>query len=215
MPERQFHEQLVNNKLSYEELQQRRQQLRQDKEKAKNIGSALALDPSGVASVAYADEVGDYFQYVIDHKVTLPRQKSALLPIVNEPVEGTRVSIFNESVQAKFPLLGLRFKNTTGQNLMQGPITVYEGGTYAGDARVMDLQPNEERLLSYAIDQGVEVKAESAMRAGAADLRQGGQGHHAGDAQAARDASSTSSRTARRRIATSSSSIRSATTGSW
>ena len=148
-----------NGKLTYEELQQRRQQLRQAKENAKKIGSAAAtLDPSGVASVANADEVGDYFQYTIGQKVTLPRQKSAMLPIVNQPVEGARVSIYNESVQAKFPLLGLRFKNTTGQDLMQGPVSVYDGGTYAGDGRIMDLQPNEERLLSYAIDQGVEVK---------------------------------------------------------
>jgi hypothetical protein len=151
----------VNNKLSYEELQQRRQQIRQNKDQAKKIGSALALDPSGVASVASADEIGDYFQYTIDKPVTLPRQKSAMLPIVNQAVEGQRVSIYNEAVQAKFPLLGLRFKNTTGQDLMQGPVSVYEGGTYAGDGRIMDLQPDEERLLSYAIDQGVEVKAET------------------------------------------------------
>ena len=150
-----------NTKLTYEELQQRRQQIRQNKDNAKKIGSAVALDPSGVASVAAADEIGDYFQYTIDQKVTLPRQKSAMLPIVNQPVEGQRVSIFNEMVQGKFPLLGLRFKNTTGQDLMQGPVSVYEGGTYAGDGRIMDLQPNEERLLSYAIDQGVEVKPES------------------------------------------------------
>jgi hypothetical protein len=152
-----------NNKLSYEELQQRRQQQAQVREKAKSLGSALAaIDlKQGVTSVASAEEVGDYFQYVIDHKVTLPRQKSALLPIVNDPVEATRVSIFNEAVQSKFPLLGLRFKNTSGQNLMQGPITVYEGSTYAGDARVMDLQPDEERLVAYAVDQGTEVKCEA------------------------------------------------------
>ncbi len=133
------------------------------REKAKSLGSALAaIDlKQGVTSVASAEEVGDYFQYVIDHKVTLPRQKSALLPIVNDPVEATRVSIYNESVQSKFPLLGLRFKNTSGQNLMQGPITIYEGSTYAGDARVLDLQPDEERLVAYAVDQGTEVKCES------------------------------------------------------
>src|SRR5262249_47316821 len=117
------------------------------------------LDPAaGVSSVASTDEIGDYFQYTIDDKVTLPRQKSAMLPVVNKDVEATRVSIYNESVHAKFPLLGLRFKNTTGQNLMQGPVTIYEGGAYAGDARIMDLQPGEERLLSYAIDLGSEVK---------------------------------------------------------
>jgi hypothetical protein len=101
--------------------------------------------------------LGDFFQYAIDKPVTLPRQKSALLPIVGKDVEATRVSIYNERTQAKFPLLGLRFKNTSGLHLMQGPITVFEGSTYAGDARVLDLQPNEERLVSYAIDLGTEV----------------------------------------------------------
>jgi len=40
---------------------------------------------------------------------------------------------------------------------MQGPITVFEGSTYAGDTCVLDVQPNEERLVSYAIDLGTEV----------------------------------------------------------
>src|SRR5437763_7725278 len=44
---------------------------------------------------------------------------------------------------------------------MQGPVTVFEGNTYAGDARVLDLQPGEERLLTYAIDLGTEVEAKS------------------------------------------------------
>ena len=80
-----------------------------------------------------------------------------MLPIVNKDVEGTRVTIYNERTQAKFPLLGLKFKNTSGLHLMQGPITVFEGSNYAGDARILDLQPNEERLLSYAVDLGTEV----------------------------------------------------------
>src|SRR5207253_8678958 len=59
----------------------------------------------------------------------------------------------------RFPLLGLIFKNTTGMHLSQGPITVYEGAMYAGDARILDLQKDERRLLSYAIDLGMEVQA--------------------------------------------------------
>src|SRR5205823_7773681 len=69
------------------------------------------------------------------------------------------LSIYNERTQPRFPLLGLRFKNTSGLHLMQGPITVFEGSSYAGDARILDLQPGEERLLSYAVDLGTEVKA--------------------------------------------------------
>ena len=107
----------------------------------------------GVASVASAEEVSDYHQYVVDQKITLPRQKSAMLPILNKGITGAKVSIYNHAVQAKFPLLGIRLKNTSGQPLTQGPITVYEGHTCADDTRVLDLQPGEERLLSYALDQ--------------------------------------------------------------
>ena len=64
-----------------------------------------------------------------------------MLPIVNKDVEGSKVSIYNADVQAKHPLLGLKFKNTTGLHLTQGPITVFEGSVYAGDTRVLDLQP--------------------------------------------------------------------------
>ena len=44
---------------------------------------------------------------------------------------------------------------------MQGPITVFEGSTYAGDARINDLPQNDERLISYAVDLGTEVEAKS------------------------------------------------------
>src|SRR5262249_1167944 len=102
------------------------------------------MDPGrSVASVATASQLGDYFQYVIGVPVSLGRQKSALLPVVNKDVEAARVSIYNPAVQAKHPLLGLKFKNTSGLHLAQGPITVFEGSTYAGDSRVLDLQPNE------------------------------------------------------------------------
>jgi hypothetical protein len=111
-----------------------------------------------IASAATATEMGDFFQYAIDQPVTLARQKSAMLPIVQQEIEGERVSIYNQGTHAKFPLLGLKFKNTTGLHLMQGPITVFEGASYAGDSRILDLQPKEERLLSYAIDLGTEVE---------------------------------------------------------
>src|SRR6185369_11202889 len=123
---------------------------------AKKLKQDLDLGRS-VPSVATASTLGDYYQYVIDRPVDLARQKSALLPIVNKDVEGKRVSIYNPAVQPKHPLLGLRFKNTSGMPLAQGPMTVFEGSVYAGDTRVLDLQPDEERLVSYAIDLGTEV----------------------------------------------------------
>src|SRR5205823_4823472 len=111
-------------------------------------------------SSAVATELGEYFQYLIEQPVSLARQKSALIPIVNQNVEVARLSIYNEGVHAKYPLHGLRFKNTSGLHLMQGPVTVFADNSYAGDARVPDLQPNETQLLSYAIDLGTEVAPE-------------------------------------------------------
>jgi hypothetical protein len=122
------------------------------------LGARLATGTVGNAATAAA--LGDFFQYTIDHPVSLARQKSAMLPIVGKDVEGQKVSIYNQAVQAKHPLLGLKFKNTSGAHLNQGPITVFEGSVYAGDTRVLDVQPNEERLISYAIDLGTEVDAQ-------------------------------------------------------
>jgi hypothetical protein len=127
---------------------------------ARELESRMNL-AQGVQSAATASQLGDFFQYVIDHPVTLPRQKSALLPIINKEVEATRLSIYNPSVHAKFPMLGLKLKNSSGLHLMQGPITVFEGSTYAGDAQIKDLPPNDERLLSYAVDLATEVEAKS------------------------------------------------------
>jgi hypothetical protein len=128
------------------------------RQNAAELGRRLATGTVGNAATAAA--LGDFFQYTIDHPVSLARQKSAMLPIVGKDIDGQKVSIYNQSVQTKHPLLGLKFKNTSGAHLNQGPITVFEGSVYAGDTRVLDVQPNEERLVSYAIDLGTEVDAQ-------------------------------------------------------
>ncbi len=146
------------------QLEEPRAQLKAEAEStngARTRRPAAALDlKQGVASIASASAVGEYYQYVIDHKISLPRQKSALLPILSQNLEGEKVSIYNPATHAKFPLLGLRLKNSSGQPLNQGPITVYEDNSYSGDTRILDLNAGEERLLSYALDQGVEVKTD-------------------------------------------------------
>jgi hypothetical protein len=126
------------------------------KEFAEEMDRKMALGAS-VQNSATASKLGDTFQYGIKHPVSLARQKSALLPIVGEDIEGTRVSIYNPGVQGKHPLLGFRFKNTTKATLPQGPVTVIDQSVYAGDARTQDVSAGDERLLAYAIDLGTEV----------------------------------------------------------
>jgi hypothetical protein len=119
------------------------------------------LDREAGALAAADGKLGDIFEYAIAEPITLPRQKSALLPLLDEAVEVGKVSIYNAKVLAKYPLLGLRLTNKTKLHLAQGPVAVYDGGTFAGDARLPDLQPGETRLVSYAIDLGTEVVARS------------------------------------------------------
>ena len=113
----------------------------------------------GVTAAATGAQVGNLFQYAIEKPVTLPRQQSALLPIVNQAVSGERYSLYNESTQQKYPLNAVKLKNSSGLHLMQGPLTVFDGGTYAGDAQISDLAPGAEQLVTYALDLDTEVEA--------------------------------------------------------
>jgi hypothetical protein len=125
---------------------------------------------SSVSSVASAAKLGELFQYTVG-SVSLPRQKSAMIPIITDPVEVERLSIYNQNVLAKHPLTGARVKNTTGKHLLAGPVTVLDGASYAGDASIDNVPPGQERLVSYGVDLEVIVdatknKSDSAIQTG-------------------------------------------------
>lgn len=107
------------------------------------------LNPAG-ADVKINKE-GALFQYVVEG-VDLPSRRGAMIPIVSNPVMVEKVSIYNHQTLANHPLNGVLLKNNTGKHLPAGPVTLYEGGFYAGDARLDDLPANQERLLSHAVD---------------------------------------------------------------
>ena len=123
----------------------------------KALSLDMAANAGSIQSVAQGATLGELFRYEIAKPVSIARQRSAMLPIVSEQIEAEKVSIYDDRVLAKHPLAGLRLVNLTKLNLMQGPVTVYDGGVYAGDARVEDLAPGSERLVSYAVDLDVEV----------------------------------------------------------
>ena len=118
------------------------------------------LGSSGVESQAASREAGELFEYAIQEPLSLPRQQSAMIPIVNSDIKGEPLSIFNAAVNDRFPLNGVELENTTKLNLMRGPVTVFESGIYAGDARLADTRPGEKKLVSYALDLACEVTAE-------------------------------------------------------
>ena len=127
----------------------------QDDKDAAYLGTRL--EDAGVASVAQAQQAGELFEYNIRTPVSIPRRHSAMLPIVNEKIKGEKVSIYNPAVHARYPLNGLKITNATDLHLMQGPVTVFDSDVYAGDAKLPDLRPGEDRLIAYALDLGTEV----------------------------------------------------------
>lgn len=100
---------------------------------------------------------GELFEYKITKPVTIPRRSSALIPIVQQDIEGERISLYNESKNAKFPHAAIRFVNNTGLTLEGGPVTVMEGHIYAGEALLDTTKPDDKRFLLYAVDQSCPV----------------------------------------------------------
>ncbi len=123
---------------------------------AAGTGSPIGRINQSTRSVASGQPLGELFQYTIAN-VTLARQKSAMLPIVTDSVNAERVSIYNASVMPRYPLNGVRLRNITGKHLLQGPVTVLDKGAYAGDARIDNIPPGQDRLLSYGVDLEVLV----------------------------------------------------------
>jgi len=117
---------------------------------------ATANFAASVEAMASTAKMGELFQYSVPN-VTLARQKSAMLPIIADTVALERLSIYNAGVLRTNPLNGVLLKNTTGKHLLQGPLTVLDQGGYAGDARIDNVPPGQERLLSYGIDLDVAM----------------------------------------------------------
>lgn len=119
------------------------------------------FDAVGSLSVATqaAQGVGELFTYDVG-KVTIPRQRSAMIPFIGKDIPVERVSIYNRAVLPRNPLAGARLTNSTGLHLTPGPVTVYDDGTYAGDAQLTALPPGQVRLISFAIDQRLLIDSE-------------------------------------------------------
>ncbi len=110
-----------------------------------------------VVEMATGQERGALFDYRIEQPVTVLRQQSAMLPVLNRAVQATTVSLYNPANHPRHPFFGVKLVNTTDLTLMEGPVTVYLNGSYGGDAQLTTLEPKGERVLTFALDLGVEV----------------------------------------------------------
>ena len=105
-------------------------------------------------------EVGDLFAYEIEKPVTVKRSQSALVPILQSTFAGRKVAIYNPDVRSGNPMSALLFENTTGATLEGGPVTVFDGNTYVGEAMLETLKPGDERHLAYSVELGCAVRVD-------------------------------------------------------
>ena len=128
---------------------------------AGGIGAAL----NNTEAAAQGADLGDLFEYKLKDRVTIHKNESALVPIVQAHVVAEKVSLWNSSLGSPRPLRALWLTNSSSLTLDGGSFTVLEDDTYAGEGLTDAFKPGEKRLLSYAADLGVRVDSNSQSEA--------------------------------------------------
>jgi hypothetical protein len=98
----------------------------------------------------------DFFSYALTQPVTIRKNESAMVPILQEQLPAEHVTLWADG--DKSPLRAVWLNNTSKLTLDSGSFSVFEGGEFAGEGLVDPIHPGEKRLLSYAVDQAVKVR---------------------------------------------------------
>jgi hypothetical protein len=112
--------------------------------------------PSTIVANASAQELGELFEYRIAQPVTIKKGESAMLPFLQQQIEGRKLLIYSDH-GSQHPTNAAELTNSSGKTLDGGPITVYDGGAYGGEALMETLKAGEKRLISYAVDLGTRI----------------------------------------------------------
>jgi hypothetical protein len=108
-------------------------------------------------TTAQTRELGDLFEYKLQDRVTIRKNQSAMVPILQARIDAEKVSVWNPSESSV--LRALWVDNTSALTLDGGSFNVLEGDAFAGEGLMEPIKPGEKRLLSYAADLGVLVDA--------------------------------------------------------
>jgi hypothetical protein len=111
------------------------------------------------SAAANGQGLGDLFEYKLKDRVTLKKNQSALVPIVQTDIEAEKVSLWNGTTGSGRPLRAIWMKNTSPLTLDGGSFNVLESEVFAGEGLLDPIKPGEKRLLSYATDLGLLVEA--------------------------------------------------------
>jgi hypothetical protein len=114
---------------------------------------STAAMAGGSMETATGSDAGGQFEFTIKTPVSLDRRMSTMLPLVESPIEARGLLIYSGT--GRHPRLGAEITNTSGMKLPAGPVTVFDGGIYAGDALLEFWNENEKRFISFGEDLSV------------------------------------------------------------
>ena len=117
---------------------------------------SISVAPSSIEAAALGRELGDLFEYRIAQPVTIRKNESAMLPFLQQTIEGRKLLIYSDH-GSQHPTNAAELTNSSGKTLDGGPITVYDAGAYAGEALMETLKASDKRLISYAVDLGTRI----------------------------------------------------------
>jgi len=121
-----------------------------------NFSMSNAVSPSSFSATADTRQAGELFEYSFAAPVTVKQGESAMLPFLQQKIGARKLLVYAESYGLN-PRDAAELTNNTGKTLDGGPITVYDSGSYAGEALVETLPMGDKRLISYGVDLGTRV----------------------------------------------------------
>ena len=98
----------------------------------------------------------DFFEYALTQPVTIHKNESAMVPILQQELPTTHITVWSDSHPT--PLRAIWLENTSKLTLDSGSFSIFESGEFAGEGLLDPIHPGEKRLLSYAVDQAVKVR---------------------------------------------------------
>lgn len=123
------------------------------------IGSTaqtVTVEPSTAAIDVASKDLGELFEYRFAQPVTVKKDESAMLPFLQQTLGARKLLIYSEDY-GEHPMNAAELTNSTGKTLDGGPITVFDSGSYAGEALMTTVKTGDKRLISYAVDLGTRV----------------------------------------------------------
>jgi hypothetical protein len=98
----------------------------------------------------------DFFEYALTQPVTIHKNESAMVPILQQELPAMHVTLWSE--RQPTPMRAVWLENKSKLTLDSGSFSIFESGEFAGEGLLEPIHPGEKRLLSYAADQAVKVR---------------------------------------------------------